>query len=169
MGAPARAFPTHVASQITGVTPRTLLNWCCRDFLKPSVSPGRTGPGGERLYSFRDLVAIRVADVLRQQGIDVRHLPRVVDYIRMREGLELDQAVAASTILVSDGRGFREVQCSASFLEIRQGGTLSIVLIPFGELVNELQSKARALGLLRRVKTKAAAPPLQGDDGYARR
>jgi hypothetical protein len=52
----------------------------------------------------------------------------------------------ADTILVSDGRGFREVQGSASLLEIRQGGApepLSIVLIPFGELVNELQTKAR--------------------------
>jgi hypothetical protein len=35
-------------------------------------------------------------------------------------------------------------------MEVRQGGVpepLSIVLIPFGELVNELQTKARARGL----------------------
>jgi DNA-binding transcriptional MerR regulator len=147
MGAPARAFPTHVAAQLTGVTPRTLLNWCCREFLKPSVSPGRTGPGGERLYSFRDLVAIRVADVLRRQGIDVRHLPLVVDYIRKREGLELDQALGANTFMVSDSRGFREIQCTASLLEVRQGGIpepLSILIIPLGEIVTELQTKARA-------------------------
>jgi DNA-binding transcriptional MerR regulator len=147
MNVAARGFPTHLASQVAGVTPRTLLNWCCRGFLKPSVSQGRTGPGGERVYSFRDLVAIRVADDLRSRGIDVRHLRLVVDYVRKREGLELDQAVAADAILVSDGRTFREVQCTASFMEIRQGGTYSILLIPFGELVNELQTKARALGL----------------------
>jgi DNA-binding transcriptional MerR regulator len=145
----ARGFPIHLAAELTGVTPRTLVNWCDRDFLQPSVSRGRTGPGGERLYSFRDLVAIRVVDVLRRQGIDVRHLPRVVDYIRKRKGLELDRPIVSDTILVSDGRGFREVQCTASLLEVRQGGVpepLSIVLIPFGELVNELQTKARARG-----------------------
>jgi len=145
-----RGFPIHLAAELTGVTLRTLVNWCSRDFVKPSVSPGRTGPGGERLYSFRDLVAIRVADVLRRQGIDVRHLPLVVDYIRKRDGLELEQPLVADTILVSDGRGFREVQCTASLMEVRQGGVpepLSIVLIPFGELVNELQTKARAGGL----------------------
>ena len=145
-----RGFPIHLAAELTGVTPRTLVNWCSRDFVKPSVSRGRTGPGGERLYSFRDLVAIRVADVLRRQGIDVRHLPLVVDYIRKRDGLELEQPLVADTILVSDGRGFREVQCTASLMEVRQGGVpepLSIVLIPFGELVNELQTKARAGGL----------------------
>ena len=144
-----RGFPIHLAAELTGVTLRTLVNWCSRDFVKPSVSPGRTGPGGERLYSFRDLVAIRVADVLRRQGIDVRHLPLVVDYIRKRDGLELEQPLVADTILVSDGRGFREVQCTASLMEVRQGGVpepLSIVLIPFGELVTELQAKARARG-----------------------
>ena len=146
----ARGFPIHLAAELTGVTPRTLVNWCARDFVKPTVSRGRTGPGGERLYSFRDLVAIRVVDVLRRQGIDVRHLPLVVDYVRKREGLELDQPIVADTILVSDGRGFREVQCTASLMEVRQGGApepLSIVLIPFGELVNELQTKAHARGL----------------------
>jgi hypothetical protein len=152
-----RGFPIQLAAKLTGVTPRTLVNWCSRDFVTPSVSRGRTGPGGERLYSFRDLVAIRVADVLRRQGIDVRHLPLVVDYIRKRKGLELDRPIVADTILVSDGRGFREVQCTASFTEIRQGGVpepLSIVLIPFGELVNKLQTQARALG------SRAARTPL---------
>jgi DNA-binding transcriptional MerR regulator len=146
----ARGFPIHLAAELTGVTPRTLVNWCAREFVVPSVSRGRTGPGGERLYSFRDLVAIRVADVLRQQGIDVRHLPLVVDYIRKREGLELDEPMVGKTMLVSDGRGFREVQCTASLMEVRQGGIpepLSILLIPFGELVNELQTKARTRGL----------------------
>ena len=155
-------FPIHLAAKLTQVTTRTLVNWCDREFLTPSVSRGRTGPGGERLYSFRDLVAIRVADVLRRQGIDVRHLPRIVDYIRKREGLELDQPRMADTILVSDGRGFREVQGSASLLEIRQGGApepLSIVLIPFGELVNELQTKARRA--IRRVNPARSLPRQQ--------
>jgi DNA-binding transcriptional MerR regulator len=150
-------FPIHLAAKLTRVTTRTLVNWCDRDFLTPSVSRGRTGPGGERLYSFRDLVAIRVADVLRQQGIDVRHLPRIVDYIRKRKGLELDQPIVGDTILVSDSRGFREVRCTASLMEVRQGGVpepLSIVLIPFGEIVNELQHKARARG------SRAARAPL---------
>lgn len=149
MSTAPRGFPIHLAAELTEVTPRTLVNWCDRNFLQPSVSRGRTGPGGERLYSFRDLVAIRVVDVLRRQGIDVRHLPRVVDYIRKRKGLELDQPIVSDTILVSDGRGFREVHCTASLLEIRQGGVpepVSIVLIPFGELVTELQTKARARG-----------------------
>jgi DNA-binding transcriptional MerR regulator len=152
MGAICRSFPTHFASEVTGVTPRTLLNWCTRNFVRPSVSPGRTGPGGERLYSFRDLVAIRVADVLRQAGIDVRHLPLVVDYIRKRDGLEVDQPFAADTYLVNDSRGFRELQGTISIVEVRQGAIpepLSILVIPLGELVTELQAKARARNLCR--------------------
>jgi DNA-binding transcriptional MerR regulator len=154
MNVAARGFPTHLASQLTGVTPRTLLNWCTRDFLKPSVSPGRTGPGGERMYSFRDLVAIRVADDLRSRGIDVRYLHPAVDYIRKREGLDLDGVVPPDTFLVSEGLTFREVQFGPRFgeyvreaMQFAPSGPYSMLFIPFAKLVRELQTKARALGL----------------------
>ncbi|MDP9002574.1 MAG: hypothetical protein M3O46_20995 [Myxococcota bacterium] len=132
------------------------------------MSPGRTGPGGERLYSFRDLVAIRVADVLRGLGIDVRHLPLVVDNIRKREGLELDQPLAADTYLVSDSRGFRELHGTVSIMEVRQGGIpepLSILGIPIGELVTELQAKARVLGLCAACERPFAASEARQPDG----
>jgi len=149
MDAADDGFPTHVAAELTEVTPRTLLNWCTRDFIRPSVSPGRTGPGGERMYSFRDLVAIRVADILRHTGIDVRHLPLVVEYIRNREGLEVDQPFAADRYLVHDSGGFRELHGTVSLIEVRQGGIplpLSILVIPLGEIVTRLQAKVRARG-----------------------
>jgi hypothetical protein len=146
VGALDRSFPTHIAAELTDVSPRTLLNWCTRDFIRPSVSPGRTGPGGERLYSFRDLVAIRIADILRQSGIDVRHLPLVVEYIRKRDGLEVDEPFDADLYVVHDSRGFRELHGSVPIMDVRQGGSpepISILAIPLGEIVNDLQRKAR--------------------------
>jgi hypothetical protein len=152
MSAAGPGFPAHVASELTGVNPRTLLNWSTRNFLKPSVSPGRTGPGGERMYSFRDLVAIRVADDLRTRGIDVRYLRPVVDYIRERKGLELDGVVPVDMFLLSDGRTFREVQFGPRFGELVRGalqfqptGPYSTLFIPFAMFVHELQAKARSL------------------------
>jgi hypothetical protein len=151
MSVTPHGFPTHLASELTGVTPRTLLNWCTRDFLKPSVSPGRTGPGGERMYSFRDLVAIRVADDLRSRGIDVRYLHSAVDYIRNREGLELDRVLPADVFLLSDGRTFREVQFGPTFgervlgaMQFAPSGPYSMLFIPFSKFVHEIQTKARA-------------------------
>ena len=144
-------FSNTPASELTGVTPQTLLNWCTRDFLKPSVSPGRTGPGGERMYSFRDLVAIRVADDLRSRGIDVRYLHSAVDYIRNREGLELDRVLPADVFLLSDGRTFREVQFGPTFgervlgaMQFAPSGPYSMLFIPFSKFVHEIQTKARA-------------------------
>ncbi|MCL2450825.1 MAG: MerR family transcriptional regulator, partial [Polyangiaceae bacterium] len=92
-GAAMRAIPTApnfstpLAAKLTGVSQGTLENWARRGFLKPSGGGGkRRDP---RLYAFRDLIAIRVADGLRQRGVDVRHLRRVVHYLRSRHGLEL--------------------------------------------------------------------------------
>ncbi|MGH7439572.1 MAG: MerR family transcriptional regulator [Polyangiaceae bacterium] len=158
MSAAARGFPIQLAAELTGVTPRTLVNWCARDFVEPSVSRGRTGPGGERLYSFRDLVAIRVADDLRSRGMDVRNLRPAVDYIRSRDGLELDGVVSIDVFLLSDGRTFREVPFGPTFGELVRGamqfkprGPYSMLFIPFGKFVHELQTKVRAQGALRRV------------------
>jgi hypothetical protein len=106
------------------------------------------------MYSFRDLVAIRVADDLRSRGIDVRHLHSAVDYIRKREGLDLDLVLPPDTFLLSDGATFREVQCGPRFGALMRGamqfaptGPYSMLFIPFAKFVHELQTKARARGV----------------------
>jgi hypothetical protein len=104
------------------------------------------------MYSFCDLVAIRVVDDLRSRGIDVRYLRPTVDYIRARKGLELDGVVPADTFLITDGRTFRELQFGPSFGERVRGafqfhrtGPYSMLFIPFAQFVHELQAKARGV------------------------
>jgi DNA-binding transcriptional MerR regulator len=137
-------FPTAAASKLTGVSIKTLENWDTRGFLKPSVRASR-GRGLPRVYSFRDLIAIRVALDLRQ-SIDVRNLRRVVDYLRKRKGLELSTSdVLASTSLVTDGDDVYEVTGDVSISMLRRPGQRLLLMVPLDELVAQLQAKARAL------------------------
>ena len=139
----ALSFPTSLVTRLSGVPLTTLVNWTHRRLLTPAR---RGRPGVESLYSFRDMVALRIAAELKRRGLDIdlEHLGLVIEYVRNREGLELESEIPVENILVSDGRGFREAQSTASFMEIRQGGdAASVLLIPFGELVNKLQSEAR--------------------------
>ena len=148
MSSAAHGFPSHVAAQLTGITLRTLLNWSTRGFFLPSVKRGGRGLGNHSVYSFQDLVAIRVVDELRAQGIDVRHLRDVVAHIRRREDVALDADIPANRMLVSDGRTFMRIdQDNVRTAEVRQPGQAPkvLLLVPLGAIVGQLQLDARAL------------------------
>ena len=135
-------FPTPAAATLTGVSRKTLENWDRRGFLKPSVK-GARGHGFSRVYSFRDLVAIRVADDLRQRGIDVRHLRLVIAYLRKRKGLDLTTSdVLASAVLVTDGVDVYEVDGDARVSTLRHPDQ-SALMVPLGRFVAKIKAGAK--------------------------
>lgn len=60
------AFTTQEAQRLTGLTPRRLQYWDETGFITPSVA-ARQGRGLPRLYSFQDLVQLRIAAQLRDR------------------------------------------------------------------------------------------------------
>src|SRR2546425_8963549 len=113
-------FPILLAAKIANVTPKTLHNWDARGFLTPSVAdaPAR---GVSRIYSFRDLVAIRVVCELRDAGISLQALRRVVKFLSGRKGLTASEALASAT-LVTDGRDVYVEQGEVTISELRRPG-----------------------------------------------
>jgi DNA-binding transcriptional MerR regulator len=136
-------FPTPKAAALSGVSRKTLENWDQRGFLKPSIKSAQ-GHGHARVYSFRDLIAIRVADDLRTRGIDVRHLRRVVDYLRKRKGLDLTASdVLANAVLVTDGHDVYEVDGEHGVhTSTLRHPDQSVLLVPLGRLVAKIQAEA---------------------------
>jgi DNA-binding transcriptional MerR regulator len=136
-------FPTPVAAKLTGVSVKTLENWDSRAFLKPTIAEAG-GRGVSRIYSFRDVIAIRVVCELRDAGISLSSLRRVVKYLRARKGLSANEALA-STSLVTDGHDVFELEGKVTLSALRRPGQRVVFVVPFDELVTELQAKARAL------------------------
>lgn len=60
------AFTTNEAQRLTGLSARRLQYWDETNFIRPSVA-ARQGRGWPRLYSFRDLIQLRVAVQLRDR------------------------------------------------------------------------------------------------------
>jgi DNA-binding transcriptional MerR regulator len=136
-------FPTDVAAKLGKVTPKMLENWDTTGFLSPSVPAKRRGIS--RRYSFRDVVAIRVAGELRAEGIPLQALRKVVKYLCARKGLSPNEALA-STNLVSDGHDVYEITGDVvSISTLRRPGQRMLLMVPLDELVAELQAKARTL------------------------
>jgi DNA-binding transcriptional MerR regulator len=65
---------------ITGVSYQTLNLWARTGLIQPSISKA-AGSGTERVYSFRDLVALKVVVALRSAGVTTKSLVRVGQFL----------------------------------------------------------------------------------------
>jgi DNA-binding transcriptional MerR regulator len=136
-------FPTPIASKLTGASVKTLENWISRGFLQPSIAAAR-GHGFSNIYSFRDLIAIRVAVEFRQAGVTLQMLGKVVAYLRDRDGLSATEALAR-TNLITDGERVYEVEGDVSIQLPSGQRTMNVTIVRLDQLVSEVQRKARAL------------------------
>jgi DNA-binding transcriptional MerR regulator len=133
-------FTSAVTAKIARVTLATLDNWSRRGILAPSIAAPAPHP---RRYTFRDLVAIRVLVALRDAGIDLGGLRRVVEYLRKRKGLSATEALA-STVLITDGRDVYEVEEDVRISALRKPGQAVFHVVALSTLVSEIQRDARA-------------------------
>ena len=137
----SETFPSAIAAKIARVTLATLDNWSRRGILAPTIV---TGPApNPRLYTFRDLVAIRVLVALRDAGIDLRGLRRVVEYLRKRKGLSATEALA-SAVLITDGHDVYETDGTISISALQKPGQTVFHVVALGTLVTEIHRDARA-------------------------
>lgn len=69
------AFSEEQTLRLTGITKSQLRYWDRTDFYKPSYAEQNRRVAFSRVYSFKDIVALRVLNVLRNQyGISLQHL-----------------------------------------------------------------------------------------------
>jgi DNA-binding transcriptional MerR regulator len=143
-------FTVAETVRLTGVSEDVLDYWCRTRFVVPSVQHAQR-QRVPKLYSFKDLVALRVAATLRARGIAPRDLRRIVTYLRKRSGLSVTDTLARS-LLVTDGHDVYEV----TYDEDAQGNrTLTSALrapgqgvfcaVEFSGVVDEIQRGVRAL------------------------
>ena len=85
--------------KVVGITYRQLDHWARTGLLKPSLRAAR-GSGTQRLYSFTDLVQLRVIKQLRDTGISLAKIRKAIEWLRSE--MDEDLPLADSTLL-SDG------------------------------------------------------------------
>jgi DNA-binding transcriptional MerR regulator len=94
-------YSTSQVEQATGVSGAALHYWSKTDFLQPSIAKAK-GTGSRRRWSFADVVAVRVANSLRQAGIPLQGLRRIVRTVRQTLGVDKP---LAQVFLVADPSG----------------------------------------------------------------
>jgi DNA-binding transcriptional MerR regulator len=106
--------PTACAA--AGITYRQLDYWARTGLVSPSVRSA-TGSGTQRLYSFRDILVLKVVKRLLDTGVSLQNIRRAVDHLRQRGVKEL-----ANVTLLSDGATVYECTSAEEVVDLLAGG-----------------------------------------------
>ncbi|MBN9327386.1 MAG: MerR family transcriptional regulator, partial [Cellulomonas sp.] len=71
------------ACKAAGITYRQLDYWARTGLVEPSVRPA-TGSGTQRLYSFRDILVLKVVKRLLDTGVSLQQIRTAVGHLRER-------------------------------------------------------------------------------------
>jgi len=74
-------FNTKTVSKLAGLSIRRVDYWDRTHFIKPSVKEA-SGYGSVRLYSFKDLIQLRVAKTLLDKGLSLQKIRKAVTYLK---------------------------------------------------------------------------------------
>jgi DNA-binding transcriptional MerR regulator len=121
------------ACKIVGITYRQLDYWARTKLVEPTVRKA-TGSGTQRLYSFDDVVRLRVVKRLLDTGVSLQKVRLAVDELRA-QGHSL-----ADATLVSDGESVYAVGNDAQVFDLLRRGQ-GVFAIAVGPVVEELQGE----------------------------
>ncbi len=109
--------------KIVGITYRQLDYWARTELVRPSVMDAN-GSGTQRLYSYRDLVELKVIKQMLDAGISLQSARKAVESLRA-----FDEDLASVRIVIQ-GPTIVLAQSDAQVMDLLRGGqgVLSVVL-----------------------------------------
>ena len=109
-------FRGPIACSAAGITYRQLDYWARTGLVVPEVR-GASGSGSQRLYSFRDILILKVIKRLIDAGISLQQIRTAIDHLRARGVDDLTQVT-----LMSDGVSVFECTSDDEVIDLLRGG-----------------------------------------------
>jgi DNA-binding transcriptional MerR regulator len=132
--------PTACAA--AGITYRQLDYWARTGLIEPSVRAAR-GSGSQRLYSFRDILVLKVVKRLLETGISLQQIRAAVQHLRERGTHDLAQVT-----LMSDGVSVYECTSPDEVVDLLAGGQ-GVFGIALGRVWHEVEGSLSDLPSVR--------------------
>ena len=158
------AFTSKQACYLSGCTSHQLRYWDKVKLVSPSIQSSFGKPGVPKLYSFRDIVSLKVIKTLLDNGMSIQRVRRAWRYLTRNGDLE-DQL--SKTKLISDGETIYSVQENEVLDALKKGQlaffeTIDFVAKEVEEDISKFElDKERFLNLLTRVEDDIQSQQLQ--------
>ncbi|MGD1011918.1 MAG: MerR family transcriptional regulator [Acidimicrobiales bacterium] len=143
---------------IVGITYRQLDYWDRTGLSRPSLAPAR-GSGTQRLYSYRDLLELKVIKQLLDGGVNLRQARRAIECLRDSVGEDL---ATANLVMVAGGSVL--VQTGEQIIDLLRGAQGVFNVVPLAGVVGEVDA---AIHRIDSSRTSTVSEP--GANGGAAR
>ncbi|QAY71058.1 MerR family transcriptional regulator [Xylanimonas protaetiae] len=157
----ATGYRGPTACRVAGITYRQLDYWARTGLVEPSIRPA-TGSGTHRLYSFRDILVLKVVKRLLDTGVSLQQIRTAVTHLRERGVEDLAQIT-----LMSDGASVYECTSADEVVDLVQGGQ-GVFGIAVGRVWREIEGTLASMPTESLTDDEVLAPQA-GDELAARR
>ncbi len=149
MGGFDQMFSGTKAAQIVGISYRQLDYWARTDLVRPSGADA-TGSGSRRLYTYRDLLELKIIKKLLDAGIKLESVRDVFAYLRDHVDSDITSAhivINGNSVLLCDGE---------DLIDVLRGGQGVLNVLPLSGVRDEVDSNIISLQV--DSSTATAAP-----------
>ncbi len=142
-------FRGPTACSAAGITYRQLDYWARTGLVEPTVRSA-TGSGTQRLYSFKDILLLKIIKRLLDAGVSLQQIRIAIDHLRIRGTDDLTQVT-----LMSDGASVYECRSADEVIDLLQGGQ-GVFGIAIGGVWKEIEGSLHELPSERAVEISLA-------------
>ncbi len=126
--------------KIVGITYRQLDYWTRTGLVIPSVAAA-TGSGSQRLYSFNDLLQLKVVKSLIEAGASLQKVRQAIEYVRNHLADDWSKVT-----IVTDGAGVYACTSDAEVVDLlRKGQGVLGAIVAVGKVRDQLAGTLRSL------------------------
>ncbi|MEO6606003.1 MAG: MerR family transcriptional regulator [Aeromicrobium sp.] len=131
-------FRGPTACSAAGITYRQLDYWARTGLVDPTVRSA-TGSGTQRLYSFKDILLLKIIKRLLDAGVSLQQIRVAIDHLRERGTDDLTEVT-----LMSDGASVYECRSADEVIDLLQGGQ-GVFGIAIGGVWKEIEGSLHSL------------------------
>lgn len=131
-------FNSKSVSNITGLSYRQIDYWDRSHFIKPSASEA-TGRGSSRLYSFNNIIQLKVAKTLIDKGLSVQKLRKALSYLK-KNMPEVEKPLSELRFLTDGETIFVIASAAKAVLDALKSGQL-VFSIALGDIIEKTKGE----------------------------
>ena len=143
------SFNTKTVAALTGLTQRQIDYWDSTHFVKPSLKEA-AGYGSGRLYSFEDIVQLKVAKTLIDKGVSLQKMRKAITYLK-KNFPDVKKPLAQMRFITDGETIFKISNEGKVILDILSHGQM-VFALALGEIIAQLQGEVKNISQDRKYK-----------------
>lgn len=150
-----QGFSSTRTAEIAGISYRQLDYWARQNIVRPSLTKA-SGSGSRRVYSYRDLLELRVIKTLLDSGIRLEQIRKGLDYLRE----QLGEDVTAANLVINGSRSI-VVNTGEELVDLLRDGQGVLNILPLGGVKDTVD--ARIVDLFPERQASATSSTQESD------